>query len=124
MPNLFDTIVKFRRYPVGLVADVEKAFHQILIAPDDRKMLRFLWFDDVFKDNPTIKQYQFRRLPFSLTSSPAILSTVIHHNLSLSDQKDSEIASLFQDSLMSTTSQVELTTTTKPRKFTTHRSTL
>ena len=99
MPNLFDTIVKFLGYPVGLVADVEKAFHQILIAPNDRKMLRFLCFDEVFKDNPTIKQYQFRRLPFGLTPSPAILSTIIHHHLSLSDQKDSEIASLLQDSL-------------------------
>ena len=74
LPNLFDTIVKFRGYPVGLVADVEKAFYQILIAPDDRKLLRFLWVDDVFKDNPTVKQYQFRRLPFGLTPSPAILS--------------------------------------------------
>ena len=99
VPNLFDTIVKFRGYPVGLVGDVGKAFHQILIAPDDRKMLRFLWFDDVFKDNPTIKQYQFRRLPFGLTPSPAILSTIIHHHLSLSDQKESEIASLLQDCL-------------------------
>ena len=38
VPNLFDTIVKFCGYPVRLVADVEKAFHQILIAPNDRKM--------------------------------------------------------------------------------------
>ena len=99
VPNLFDTIVKFRGYPVGLVADVEKAFHQILIALDDRKMLRFLWFDDVFKDNPTIKQYQFRRLPFGLTPSPAILSTIIHHHLSPRDQKDGEVASLLKESL-------------------------
>ena len=99
VPNLFDTIIKFRGYPVGLVADVEKAFHQILIAPDDRKMLRFLWFDDVFKDNPTIEQYQFRRLPFGLTPSPAILSTIIHHHLSPRDQKDGEVGSLLKESL-------------------------
>ena len=62
-------------------------------------MLRFLWFDDVFKDNPTIKQYQFRRLPFGLTPSPAILSTIIHHHLSPRDQKDDEVAWLLKESL-------------------------
>ena len=50
-PLLFDTIIKFRRYPVGIVSDIEKAFHQVLISPSKRCMLRFLWFDDVKKDN-------------------------------------------------------------------------
>jgi hypothetical protein len=42
VPHLFDTVVNFRGYLIGLVADIEKAFHQIQIAPDDRKMLKFL----------------------------------------------------------------------------------
>ncbi len=99
MPHQFDTIAKFRGYPVGLVADVKKAFHQIIIAPDNRKMLHFLWFDDVFKDSPTIKQYQFRRLPFGLTPSPAILSTTNHHHLAKFEQNNAEIASLLLESL-------------------------
>jgi len=35
------------RFCVGLVADVEKAFHQISIEKHDRDMLRYLWFEDV-----------------------------------------------------------------------------
>ena len=45
--SLFDVLVKFRVHPVALTADVEKAFLQIQIKPDDPDMLRFLWFDDV-----------------------------------------------------------------------------
>ena len=63
-----------------MVADIEKASHQVLIAPEDRRMLQFLWFDDVNKDNPEIVKYQFCRLPFGLTSSPAILSLVLQHH--------------------------------------------
>ena len=58
MPHLFDIVVKFRGYPIAVVADIEKAFHQIQIDPEDRRMLRFLWFDDIEKDCPNIKQIQ------------------------------------------------------------------
>ena len=58
-PHIFDILLKFRRYPIGIVADVEKAFHQIVVSPKDRNMLRFLWFDDIGKQNPQIIQYQF-----------------------------------------------------------------
>ena len=54
VPYLFEVLVKFRRYPIGIAADVEKAFHQIVIHPNDRKMIRFLWFDDPFKEHPEI----------------------------------------------------------------------
>ncbi len=51
VPHLFDVLVKFRGYPIGNAADVEKAFHQIEIHPDERKMLQFLWFDDTHSKN-------------------------------------------------------------------------
>jgi hypothetical protein len=35
VPNLFDTVIKFRSHPIGIVADIEKAFHQIQISPED-----------------------------------------------------------------------------------------
>ena len=98
VPLLFDTIIKFRSYPVGIVSDIEKAFHQIKICPSDRCMLRFLWFDDAKKDNPNIKQFQFRRLVFGLTSSPAILSTVIQSHLS-QHEEDPAVSQLLSESL-------------------------
>ena len=32
VPRIFDAIMKFRGYPIGIVADIEKAFHQVQIA--------------------------------------------------------------------------------------------
>jgi hypothetical protein len=33
VPHLSDTVINFRGYPIGLVADIEKASHQVQIAP-------------------------------------------------------------------------------------------
>ena len=82
VPLLFDIIIRFREYPIGLTADIEKAFHQVQIAPEDYEMIKFLWFDDINKENPEIKHYRFRRLPFGLKPSPAILSGTVDHHLS------------------------------------------
>ena len=98
VPHLFDVVVKFRGYPIGIVSDVEKAFHQIEISPADRPMLRFLWFDDIYQEHPNIVEYQFCRLVFGLTPSPAILSSVIQRHLESYKVKEPYIASLLQDS--------------------------
>ncbi|CAB3978969.1 Hypothetical predicted protein, partial [Paramuricea clavata] len=99
IPPLFDTIIKFRSYPVGIVSDIEQAFHQVQISPSDRCMLGFFWFDDIRKDNPTIKRFQFQRLVFGLTPSPAILSTVIQNHLSQHDENGAVIRQLLKESL-------------------------
>ena len=107
IPHLFDVVIKFRSYPIAVVADVEKAFHQIQIKPADRRMLRFLWFDNIDKEIPDIKQYQFRRLVFGLTSSPAILASTIKHHLDKFVEKEPDVTSLRDSSLMLTIWQVE-----------------
>ncbi|XP_028409237.1 uncharacterized protein LOC114531819, partial [Dendronephthya gigantea] len=98
VPYLFDILIKFRGFPIGIASDVEKAFHQIEIAPKDRRMLRFLWFDDITKDHPEIIHYQFCRLVFGLTPSPAILSTVIEQHLESQMEEHPEMVSLLKDS--------------------------
>ena len=42
MPLLFDTVIRLKSHPIALAANIEKAFHQILIKEDDRDVLRFL----------------------------------------------------------------------------------
>ena len=46
-PPIFEVLVKFRSYPVGLTADIGKAFHQISVNQAERDQLRFLWFKNV-----------------------------------------------------------------------------
>ena len=98
VPHLFDVLVKFRGFPVGITSDVEKAFHQIEIDPDDRRMLRFLWVDDITKDKPDIVHYQFSRLVFGLTPSPAILSSVMEHHLKEQSEEHQSVASVLENS--------------------------
>ena len=51
-PLVFDVLLKFWMRHIGITADIEKAFHQIMINPDDRDMLRLLWVDDVNSREP------------------------------------------------------------------------
>ena len=53
IPHLFDILLKFCSSLIGLVADIEKAFHQIAIEQKDRK---FLYYNDITKPRPEIVQ--------------------------------------------------------------------
>ena len=91
MPLLFDTIMRFRMFPIVLIADIEKAFLQVQVNPNDRDVLRFLWFDDINKEVPTIVQYRYCRLVFGLTCSPAILAETIKYHLNQFQLKCPEV---------------------------------
>jgi hypothetical protein len=52
IPYLFDMLVRFRSNPIAITADFEKAFLMVGINNEHRDMLRFLWFDDPFSDDP------------------------------------------------------------------------
>ena len=77
-----DSLLKFRREPIGLTA-VKSAFLQISIHPEDRRKLRFLWYTDLNSDKPKLKQFQFSRLMFGLKPSPPTLGAVVNHHLDL-----------------------------------------
>ena len=55
MPHIYSVLVRFRSYRIGITADIEKAFHQILVNTEDRDMLRFLWWDDMSSEIPKIQ---------------------------------------------------------------------
>ena len=56
----------FRARKVGLVADIERAFLNIAVDEQQRDLMRFLWIDDVRKDDPNIEIY----LRYELLSIP------------------------------------------------------
>ena len=45
MQMLIDVMLRHKMYPVALVGDVWKAFHEIEVAVEDRDCLRFLWVE-------------------------------------------------------------------------------
>lgn len=96
-PNLIDLIpailIRFRLKPIGVVADIKKAFLQLSVNPKDRDVLRFLWWDD-YATNKTIT-YRHRRVVFGLTPSPFLLGASIDYLLdSLSGQYPETIQQL------------------------------
>ena len=79
--RIMDILQRFRTYKVALAADIEKAFLMVSMSEGDRDVLRFLWIDDVLKDNPSICIFRFTRVVFGVSSSPFLLNATIKHHL-------------------------------------------
>ena len=76
LPSFADVLMRFRFHKVALVADIEKAFLMVSISPSDRDALRFIWLDDVHKDNPKEVVYRFCRV--RLWSNVKHISSELH----------------------------------------------
>ena len=83
LPDLCGLLLRFRLYPIVIVADIEKAFLQLGIQTCDRDVTRFLWLKDINKldirDN--LATYRFCRVPFGLICSPFLLGATIQLHL-------------------------------------------
>ena len=60
---------------------MEKAFHQNSIDPQDRNCLRFVWIDDVNKEDPDIDIFRFAHVPFGVNSSPFLLNGTLKYHI-------------------------------------------
>lgn len=83
LPNLVGILLRWRTGKFILLGDIEKAFLQVSLAPEDRDVTRFLWLKDpkAPPDPENIVHYRFRRIPFGVVSSPFLLSAVVQHHL-------------------------------------------
>lgn len=79
--KIMDILLRFRTHRVALTGDIEKAFLMVSIADKDRDVLRFLWIDDVTKDQPEISILRFTRVVFGISSSPFLLNATIRHHV-------------------------------------------
>jgi hypothetical protein len=74
-------LIRFRTHAIGLVADVEKAFHHIKLHESDRDYFRWLWLSDPKNPDSPFVIYRFTVVPFGAKSSPFILNCVIKTHL-------------------------------------------
>jgi len=75
--KILDFLLRFRAHCVALTADIEKAFLMIAISEKDRDVLRFLWVDDITKEEPEPIALRFTRVVFGVSSSPFLLNATI-----------------------------------------------
>ena len=91
IPQIFKLLLKFRQNPIGLVADIEKAFLMIGINEEDGDMPRFLWLKDAKDPHSDVLKLRFCRLVFGLPLCPAILGATIQHHLEKHEKQKPEI---------------------------------
>eukprot|EP00112_Aurelia_sp_Birch-Aquarium-sp1_P002538 Seg128.14 transcript_id=Seg128.14/GoldUCD/mRNA.D3Y31 product="hypothetical protein" protein_id=Seg128.14/GoldUCD/D3Y31 len=104
-PLIFDVLLRFRMNPVALVGDIEKAFLNIEIHPQDRDSLRFLWLKDIHAKDPEFIVYRFLRFLFGCNASPFLLNCVLRHHIRRYEEEDPEfvntlIGGFFVDDLV------------------------
>ena len=67
--NFLGILLRFRQYPIALVADIEGMFNQVKVPPEDSDALRFLWWEDSDLERPS--EFQMTSHIFGATDSPS-----------------------------------------------------
>ena len=82
LPELCGMLLRFRKAPIIITSDVQKAFHQILMQRSERDSVRFLWLRDPMKppDAKNIRHMRWRRMPFGVISAPFLLAATLRYH--------------------------------------------
>ena len=72
--QLTGVLIRFREELIATVADVEAMFHQVLVEPQDRDALRFLWWPSTDLSGK-MEEYRMTRHLFGTTSSPSVANS-------------------------------------------------
>ncbi|KAK3715636.1 hypothetical protein QZH41_008075 [Actinostola sp. cb2023] len=110
--QLTGVLIRFRQEPVGVVADVEAMFHQVLVEPKDCDALRFFWWPD--GDLSTeLEEYRMVKHLFGATSSPSIANFCLKKTAELEQESinfetvDTVNRNMYVDDLMRSTDTTE-----------------
>ena len=107
LADLAETLMNFRTPNVAIVSDIEKAYPQLSLNPNDRDAFRFLWYE-----GEEIVEYRFARVPFGVVVSSFLLHAVLQSHFRKELEHEPELLekvlkSLYVDDLLSGTDDVE-----------------
>ena len=110
--QLVGVLSRFRQNSVGMVADIEAMFHQVLVDPKDCDSLRFEWWPngDLTKE---MREYRMVKHLFGATSSPSVANFCLRKTAQLHREEfDKEVIEtvnrdMYVDDMMKSTSTTE-----------------
>ena len=76
LPDLVAVLLRFRRWPIALTADVKQAFLNIRVCNEDSDVHRFL-----LPIEDGVKTMKFVKVPLGNKSSPFLLNATVKHHL-------------------------------------------
>ena len=71
--SLLGVLIRFRKEPVAMTADIKKMFYCFLVSENHRNFLRFFWYLDNDPDSELV-EYRMRVHVFGNSPSPAVAS--------------------------------------------------
>ncbi|XP_064464686.1 uncharacterized protein LOC135375989 [Ornithodoros turicata] len=113
--DMQDILIRFRMHQIAMIADIEKAFLQIMVHERDRDALRYLWYRDMPFRAMTSNELcvlRMSRVPFGTTASPFLLAATLHHHFrhitdDLRDTASDLLSSFYVDDLVTGADNVE-----------------
>ena len=108
-PLIIGILLRWRRWPVSLSADVKQAFLQIVLNIQCRDFCRFL-----LMENDIIRIMRFTRLPFGVSCAPFLLNAVIKYHLNSYESSftiKELLKNVYVDDLLSGADSIEEATT-------------
>ncbi|KAH9390521.1 hypothetical protein TYRP_022936 [Tyrophagus putrescentiae] len=91
--DLLDVLLSFRFGQYALIADIEKAFLQIEVDPDDRDAFRFWWKDEAGQ----LTTRRFKVVPFGTSISPYLLYIVFSHLFATMENKYPDVVPVIKN---------------------------
>lgn len=95
--ELVDVLIRFRRAPVAISADISQMFLQVSLRDEDRPYHRFLWRNSDDTKEPDVDE--FLRLPFGNAASPFCAQHVLHTHAQANREEKPKAADTVDNSM-------------------------
>ncbi|XP_052561950.1 uncharacterized protein LOC120426986 [Culex pipiens pallens] len=82
--ELLDTVLRFRKFPIALVTDIEKMYRQVVVHPEDRPYQRIVWR---FDPEQPITTYELATVTYGLAPSSFLATRTL---LQLADDEGAQ----------------------------------
>ena len=105
--------MRFRMNRYAWIADIEKAFLNIALLPEDADAIRFLWSTEPSKIGSPLIAFKWLRVPFGLSPSPFLLRAAVNKHLKsvksrYPDTVDQLMENLYVDDYLGGADEIEV----------------